>query len=180
MQPYKIKGAVALVTGSSRGLGRALLAALLERGVKKVYATARQPETLRDLTDTRVVPLQLDVTDADQVRLVADATTDVDLVFNNAGLLLAGGLSNAELVDQARREMDVSYFGALRLIQNLARQANRSPEEVEQEQLARLPAGRIGDPDAMGRLAAILASDLADLVTGAALTADGGATKGLP
>lgn len=67
-----------------------------------------------------------------------------------------------------------------RLIQNLARQANRSPEEVEQEQLARLPAGRIGDPDAMGRLAAILASDLADLVTGAGLTADGGATKGLP
>jgi NAD(P)-dependent dehydrogenase (short-subunit alcohol dehydrogenase family) len=120
MQPYKINGAVALVTGSSRGLGRALLTALLERGVKKVYATARQTDSLLDLTDIKVVPLQLDVTDADQVSTVAKATTDVDLVFNNAGVLLAGGLSNAELVEQARREMDVSYFGALRLIQNLA------------------------------------------------------------
>jgi 3-oxoacyl-[acyl-carrier protein] reductase len=67
-----------------------------------------------------------------------------------------------------------------RLVETLARQANRAIDDVEAEQLARLPAGRLGDPDAMGRLAALLASDLADLVTGSSLTADGGATKGLP
>jgi NAD(P)-dependent dehydrogenase (short-subunit alcohol dehydrogenase family) len=63
------------------------------------------------------------------------------------------------------------------LIDTLAHQTGRPAEEVEAEQLARMPMGRIGDPDAMGRLAAILASDLADLVTGTSLTADGGATK---
>ena len=66
-----------------------------------------------------------------------------------------------------------------RLIQNLSRQTNRPAEEVEAEQLARMPMGRIGEPDTMGRLVAILASDLADMVTGTSLTADGGATKSL-
>jgi NAD(P)-dependent dehydrogenase (short-subunit alcohol dehydrogenase family) len=67
-----------------------------------------------------------------------------------------------------------------RLIEGLARQTNRPPAEIEAEQLARMPMGRIGEPIAMGRLAVILASDLADMVTGASLTADGGATKSLP
>ena len=67
-----------------------------------------------------------------------------------------------------------------RLIEAMARQANRPPAEIEAEQLERMPMGRIGDPGAMGRLAVILASDLADMVTGASLTADGGATKSIP
>lgn len=66
-----------------------------------------------------------------------------------------------------------------RLIETIAAQSNRPTEEVEAEQLAQTPMGRIGDPEAMGRLAVVLASDLADMVTGASLTADGGATKSL-
>ena len=38
---------VAVVTGSNRGLGREFAAQLLERGAKKVYATARNPETVQ-------------------------------------------------------------------------------------------------------------------------------------
>ena len=67
-----------------------------------------------------------------------------------------------------------------RLIEGMARQTNRPPAEIEAEQLERMPMGRIGEPGAMGRLAVILASDLADMITGASLTADGGATKSLP
>jgi 3-oxoacyl-[acyl-carrier protein] reductase len=66
-----------------------------------------------------------------------------------------------------------------RLIEGMAQQTNRPVAEIEAEQLARMPMGRIGEPAAMGRLAVILASDLADMVTGASLTADGGATKSL-
>ncbi len=120
MNEQKIEGAVVLVTGANRGIGRALVEALLARGVKKVYAAARNPETLRDLRDVRVVPLQLDVTDADQVRAAAEAAGDVEIVFSNAGLLLATSLAGGSVVDQARREMDVNYFGPLQLINQLA------------------------------------------------------------
>ncbi|MFT3924207.1 MAG: SDR family oxidoreductase [Myxococcales bacterium] len=120
MHAPKMKGAVALVTGANRGLGRALIEALLSRGVKKVYATARTPESLRPLTDPRVAKLRLDVTEPEQVRAAVAAAQDVDLVFNNAGLTLARGLADAGVVDLARREMEVNYFGPLQLVQQLA------------------------------------------------------------
>ena len=75
MHPRTIKGTVALVTGANRGIGRALVEALLRRGAQKVYATARRPETLSDLRDRRVIPLQLDVTDGSQIAAVARAVT---------------------------------------------------------------------------------------------------------
>ena len=41
-----IEGSVILVTGSNRGIGKALVEELLARGAAKIYATARRPETL--------------------------------------------------------------------------------------------------------------------------------------
>jgi NAD(P)-dependent dehydrogenase (short-subunit alcohol dehydrogenase family) len=120
MNARKIKGAVALVTGANRGIGRALTEALLSRGVGKVYATARNPEALRELRDERLVLLQLDVTDADQISAAADAASDVDLVFNNAGVAFMGGIAESIVIGQARREMEVNYFGPLQLLQCLA------------------------------------------------------------
>jgi NAD(P)-dependent dehydrogenase (short-subunit alcohol dehydrogenase family) len=120
MKPQRIEGTVALVTGANRGLGRALTDALLTRGVKKVYATARNPEALPGLRDERLVWLRLDVTDADQIGAVAEAVHDVQLVFNNAGVALATGIAGSAALDQARREMEVNYFGPLQLLHRLA------------------------------------------------------------
>ena len=58
----------ALVTGANRGLGRRFAAELVARGAK-VYAAARRPETI-DLPG--VVPIQLDITDAESVRRAAE------------------------------------------------------------------------------------------------------------
>ena len=111
MNAQKVEGAVALVTGANRGIGRALTEALLTRGVRKVYATARDPEALRALRDERLVSLRLDVTDADQIRAAGEAASDVELVFNNAGVALAGGIADSAVLDRARHEMEVNYFG---------------------------------------------------------------------
>jgi len=120
MSAQRIEGAVALVTGANRGIGRALTEALLARGVKKVYATARDPEALRALRNERLVSLQLDVTDADQVRAAGEAASDVELVFSNAGVAFPSGIAEPTVLDQARREMEVNYFGPLQLIRRLA------------------------------------------------------------
>jgi len=120
MNPHSIEGTVALVTGANRGIGRALTEALLARGTTKVYAAARTPEGLRALADERLVPLRLDVTDPDQIRALTEAVSDVKLVFNNAGVQLGTGIADSAVLDQARREMEVNYFGPLQLIHRLA------------------------------------------------------------
>ena len=123
MSENKIDGTVALVTGANRGIGRALVEALLDRGAKKVYAGARRVESLADLTDRhgdRVVAFELDVTDAGQVREAAKLATDVGLLVNNAGVAVGGGLTDDDVVDAARQEMEVNYFSPLHLVQRFA------------------------------------------------------------
>ena len=81
----QIEGTIALVTGANRGIGKAFVDALLERGAAKVYAGVRNIETVR-AADPRLVPVQLDVTDADRVAAVAQELGDVDVLVNNAGI----------------------------------------------------------------------------------------------
>src|SRR5438034_9943712 len=60
---------------------------------------------------SRVVALRLDVTRAEQVAEVARQVQDVDLLFNNAGVVEGTGLTNDAALDEARREMQVNYLG---------------------------------------------------------------------
>ena len=95
-----------LVTGANRGIGKALVAEALARGAERVYAGARQPF---EHADTRVVPLVLDVTDAAQIRMAADAVPSLDLLINNAGLALwDDDLSDRALLE---RHFAVNFFG---------------------------------------------------------------------
>lgn len=119
----RIEGKTALVTGANRGIGKAFVEALLAAGVKKVYATARKTEALADLVaagEGRVVPIQLDVTQADQIEVIGKAYGDVDLLINNAGTAAFAGIVDAGNGDAARSEMEVNYFGTFNMIRAFA------------------------------------------------------------
>ncbi|MFI6476655.1 SDR family oxidoreductase [Nonomuraea sp. NPDC050663] len=107
----------ALVTGANRGLGKALADALLSRGARTVYAGARDPETV---TDPRLVPVRLDITDPASVAAAAERCGDVTLLINNAGIGLRGGLIAPGSLDAARAEMETNYFGTLAMCRALA------------------------------------------------------------
>lgn len=110
------------ITGASRGLGRIWAEAALARG-DKVAATARDVATLSDL-DARygdaVLPLALDVTDADAVYPAVSAAHRrfgrLDVVLNNAGYALVGAIEEVDERD-LRAELDTNVFGMLRVIQ---------------------------------------------------------------
>lgn len=116
--PLQIGGTVALVTGANRGIGKAFVDALLERGAAKVYAGVRDPAALA-IVDPRVRPVRLDVTDAERVAVVASELGDVDLVVNNAGIAHPGTPTTVSL-EGARAELDVNYFGLIALTQAFA------------------------------------------------------------
>ncbi|WP_432935978.1 SDR family oxidoreductase [Kribbella sp. CA-253562] len=112
----KLSGSTALVTGANRGLGRHFATALLERGAKKVYATARRPEQV-DLPGVEVLPL--DITDPDAVAAAARAAGDVDVLINNAGITTPQPLMTGDL-GEIRRELDTHFFGTLSMIRAFA------------------------------------------------------------
>jgi NAD(P)-dependent dehydrogenase (short-subunit alcohol dehydrogenase family) len=118
-----IKGSVALVTGAPGGIGQAFVTALLARGAAKVYVAARDPASLDVLLqggDKRLVALPLDITDAAQVAAAVASAPDIDLLVNNAGYAAFTGAISAHDLAEARREMDVNYFGPLALTRAFA------------------------------------------------------------
>ncbi|MCA2211909.1 SDR family oxidoreductase [Jidongwangia harbinensis] len=112
----QISGAVALVTGANRGLGRHFTRQLLDRGAAKVYATARRPE-LVDVPGAEV--LRLDVTDPDSIAAAAAVATDVNLLVTNAGVDTNTNLVTGDLAE-IRREMDTHFWGTLHTIRAFA------------------------------------------------------------
>lgn len=85
----EISGSTAVVTGANRGIGRALVETLLARGAARVYAAARNPDSLADLAarDSRIVTVTLDLTDHEQIARAAEQASDATLLINNGGSL---------------------------------------------------------------------------------------------
>lgn len=111
-----IQGSTVVVTGGQRGLGKAIVAELLNRGAAKVYATARAPQPS---DDPRVVSVPLDVTEAESVAALANTASDAEIVINNAGTLGAPKLLSSD-IEEVRAVFETNYFGALRIAQAFA------------------------------------------------------------
>lgn len=112
-----------LVTGASKGLGLALVKALLNEGYK-VAATSRTVESLEKEigTSENFLSLEVNLTDERAVSTAIAKTLEtfgaIDVVVNNAGYGQRGTLE--ELSDSETREnFDVNVFGALNVIRNV-------------------------------------------------------------
>ncbi|MES2170917.1 MAG: SDR family NAD(P)-dependent oxidoreductase [Actinomycetota bacterium] len=104
------------ITGSSRGLGRALATAALDAG-DRVVATARDPKQLDGLVEKygdRVMPLALDVTDADQARTALAAGNArfgrLDVIVNNAGYSNVSPIEST-VDEDFREQFETNFWG---------------------------------------------------------------------
>ncbi len=108
----KIENAIVLITGANRGIGLAFARELLARGVRKVYAAARDPATV---TLPGVHALPLDVTKPEQIAAAAELAADVTIVINNAGIAQPGGFLAPDSEARARRIFETNFFGMLNM-----------------------------------------------------------------
>ena len=113
-----IEGRTVLVTGASRGLGRTLSLAFADAGARQVFAGARKESDLGSLSGDRITPIKLDVTSDDDINATRQLGA-IDILVNNAGVASYGNPVAMNL-DDAMREMEVNYFGALKMTRALA------------------------------------------------------------
>ena len=112
----------ALVTGAARGIGRATTRALLDAGWS-VVAGVRGPERAASTLQShpRLTVVQMDVTQADEVRTAVAAAQDVaggalDAVVSNAGYALVGAVEDVA-PDEVRAVIETNAIGALNVVQ---------------------------------------------------------------
>jgi NAD(P)-dependent dehydrogenase (short-subunit alcohol dehydrogenase family) len=101
----KVTNKTVLVTGSNRGIGRALVEEALRRGARRVYAGTRSPAL--DPADMRVTPVRLDVTSEEQMAGAVASVESLDLLFNNAGVDLHDDLGDRAGIE---RHLAVNLF----------------------------------------------------------------------
>lgn len=106
------------ITGSSRGFGREIAKAALDKG-NRVVATARRPEQLEDLVreyGDRVLTLALDVTDTKAIEAAIRETVErfgtLDVVVNNAGYATSTAIEETSEED-FRAQIETNLYGVI-------------------------------------------------------------------
>jgi NAD(P)-dependent dehydrogenase (short-subunit alcohol dehydrogenase family) len=113
----KIEGSVVLVTGANRGLGAEYVRQLLDRGASKVYAGARDIESV---TNTGAVPISLDVTSASDIATAVESCGDVTMLINNAGIALRSSILDNNSLENAKAEFETNVWGPFNLSKGFA------------------------------------------------------------
>ncbi|WP_147916507.1 SDR family NAD(P)-dependent oxidoreductase [Ruania zhangjianzhongii] len=109
----------ALVTGGTRGIGRAVAEQLIADGYE-VVVTSRSTKVGPQATEWGARGLRLDVADVDSVAALGDHLTAVDVLVNNAGAFAAPtpapGAPLSDVAAAWRHNLDVNLVGAALLV----------------------------------------------------------------
>lgn len=114
----EIEGKRILVTGASRGLGRALVTALVDAGAAEVIAGTRKIEDREALRSARVNPVRLDVTSDRDIEVVSRMGA-IDILINNAGVAGFGNPLTMSF-EALQQEVEVNYLGVVRVTRAVA------------------------------------------------------------
>lgn len=115
-----IENSTALVTGANRGIGKSIVEAFIKAGVSRIYAGARNLESLNVLVSEygdRIVPLHIDYNVPATITAAAEQATDVDIVVNNAGMLNIASPLAEDAIELMQQEMEVNVYGLMRMAQ---------------------------------------------------------------
>jgi NAD(P)-dependent dehydrogenase (short-subunit alcohol dehydrogenase family) len=108
----KIEGSVVIVTGANRGLGAEYVRQLLDRGAAKVYAAARNIDSVSNFG---AVPVKLDVTSQADIDALVQTCGDVTMLINNAGAIVGSRILAENALENAKAEMETNVWGPFNL-----------------------------------------------------------------
>jgi NAD(P)-dependent dehydrogenase (short-subunit alcohol dehydrogenase family) len=122
-----LEGQIALVTGSSRGIGRGIALALAEAGSDVVVnyksddASAKETAKRIQIIGRKAVAIQADVTDYVQVQAMVRQSIEelggIDILVNNAGIASSGKFVADTEVDELHKLINTHVFGAFHCTQ---------------------------------------------------------------
>lgn len=126
-----LKGKTAVLTGSNRGIGKAMLEVFARNGAN-IWACARKPDdrftdfvvNLTKETGVTISPVYFDLADVEQVKLgaktIMSAKQPMDVLVNNAGIIYTA-LFQMTTVDKMKEVFDINFFSQMLFTQYIVR-----------------------------------------------------------
>lgn len=112
-----------LITGASRGIGRAIAATLAANKSYQIIGTARDVNSIKNKIGN-VQYINLDLSNEMSVKQCLEQTIDVDILINNAGVAQIGPVEELP-IDKLKFIFDVNFFGMAMLTQSIGQQMRK-------------------------------------------------------
>ncbi len=119
MAPQVLQGKTALVTGGGQGNGRAIAKGLAKAGAKVIVTDLNEvnaKSVAQEITQFggSATAYRLDVTSAEQCTDVAASVGNIDVLVNNAGIIIREGIDSPKVDTNLERTLDVNVMGTFR------------------------------------------------------------------